>query len=88
MNLLHYNYNKYLMNYNFDILLLASYYIEKESNYNIGRWSNEEKNRFIIGLKYFGKNNKLIQKIVKTRSLVQIRSHSQKFFKKIYKKKI
>ena len=71
-----------------DILLLASEFIDtNEIKYNYGRWTKEEQKRFLYGLKCFGKNNILIQKLVKTRSLVQIRSHSQKFFKKIYKKK-
>ena len=80
------------MNYNInlskiDILLLASEFIDtNEVKYNYGRWTKEEQKRFLYGLKYFGRNNKLIQKLIKTRSLVQIRSHSQKFLKKIYKK--
>lgn len=73
--------------YKIDILLLASEFIDtNEVKYNYGRWTREEHKRYLYGLKFFGRNNILIQKLVKTRSLVQIRSHSQKFFKKIYKK--
>ena len=73
--------------YNLNLLLLATEFLDSSKYiYNKGRWTKEEHFKFLIGLKYFGKNNILIQKLVKTRSLIQIRSHSQKFFKKIYKK--
>ena len=45
-------------------------------------YSQEEHNKFLLGLKIFGKNYNLIQNLIKTRTKVQIRSHSQKYFKK------
>ena len=72
---------------NLIILHMATQFIDNEIiPYNCGRWSKDEHILFILGLKYFGRNLKSIQKLVKTRSLTQIRSHSQKYFKKIYKK--
>jgi SHAQKYF class myb-like DNA-binding protein len=68
---------------------MATKFIDNEIiPYNRGRWSKDEHILFILGLKYFGKNFKSNQKLVKSRSLVQIRLHSQKYFKKIYKKNL
>ena len=76
-----------IKNNNLIFLLLATRFVDnRKITYNIGRWSNYEKKLFILGLKIFGKDYKSIQRLVKSRSLVQIRSHSQKYFKKIYKK--
>jgi len=51
----------------------------------IGRWTKEEHQRFVDGLKKFGKNWKLIEDYVGTRSGSQIRSHAQKYFIKMGK---
>lgn len=45
-----------------------------------GKWKKTEHDRFMKGLAKYGKNWSMIQKAVKTRSLPQIRSHSQKMF--------
>ena len=45
-----------------------------------GRWSAEEQIKFREGLELFGRNWKKIQAFVKSRSLLQIRSHAQKYF--------
>jgi len=37
---------------------------------------------FLTGLKQFGKKWKLISGLIETRSVVQIRSHAQKYFKR------
>ena len=66
--------------------------INKESYFlnsikiNYGRWTTLEHKLFIEGLEKFGKNWKLIEKIIKTRSSSQIRSHAQKFMNKLNKK--
>ena len=50
---------------------------------NYGRWSKEEHQLFVEGIKRFGKNWKAIENHLKTRSRPQIRSHAQKFFKRL-----
>ena len=55
------------------------------SNLELGRWSYEEHKRFVRSIVKYPNNWVKITKEVKTRSDVQIRSHSQKFFKKLKK---
>lgn len=50
---------------------------------NMGRWKVEEHVQFIVGLRRHGKNWKLVERHVTSRSGPQIRSHAQKFFKRI-----
>ena len=59
--------------------------IIKHSNFNSGRWSEEEHQRFIDGILEYGNEWKNVQKIIKTRSSTQARSHAQKFFLRIKK---
>ena len=58
------------------------------SNFELGRWSYEEHKRFVRSIVKYPNNWEKITKEVKTRSDVQIRSHSQKFFKKLKKGKM
>ena len=55
------------------------------SNLELGRWSYEEHKRFVRSIVKYPNDWVKITKEVKTRSDVQIRSHSQKFFKKLKK---
>jgi SHAQKYF class myb-like DNA-binding protein len=48
-----------------------------------GRWTKEEHQRFIEGIKKYGKNWKQVEDYVGTRSGAQIRSHAQKFFNRL-----
>ena len=48
-----------------------------------GRWTKSEHERFLKGLERYGRDWFAIQKVVKTRSLIQIRSHAQKVFLKM-----
>ena len=54
----------------------------------IGKWKNDEHQRFIEGVKKYGNDWSLVQKYVRTRTIIQIRSHAQKFMKKLKKLKI
>jgi len=61
---------------------------KKESNFNTGRWLQEEHQRFIEALLKFGNDWKNVQRYVGSRSSTQARSHAQKFFVKIGKTQI
>eukprot|EP00826_Nyctotherus_ovalis_P038558 TRINITY_DN361_c0_g1_i10.p1 TRINITY_DN361_c0_g1~~TRINITY_DN361_c0_g1_i10.p1 ORF type:complete len:205 (+),score=40.23 TRINITY_DN361_c0_g1_i10:78-692(+) len=45
-----------------------------------GRWTKDERARFVEGLKRYGKNWKKVEVFVGTRSATQVRSHAQKYF--------
>ncbi|KAJ1418818.1 Homeodomain-like protein, partial [Ochromonadaceae sp. CCMP2298] len=47
-----------------------------------GRWTNEEHKLFLLGLQRYQKQWKLIAELVQTRTIVQIRTHAQKYFQK------
>ena len=48
-----------------------------------GRWTKTQNDRFMKGLEKYGRDWVLVQKIVKTRTLSQVRSHAQKVFLKM-----
>lgn len=50
---------------------------------NKGRWKPEEHQRFLEALKLYGKDWNKISRYIGTRDVINIRSHAQKFFKKI-----
>eukprot|EP01029_Cantina_marsupialis_P031821 TRINITY_DN926_c0_g1_i7.p1 TRINITY_DN926_c0_g1~~TRINITY_DN926_c0_g1_i7.p1 ORF type:complete len:986 (-),score=279.90 TRINITY_DN926_c0_g1_i7:184-3141(-) len=50
-----------------------------------GRWSREEHELFIKGVEKFGKEWKRVATMIPTRSVVQIRTHAQKYFQKLAK---
>jgi len=52
-----------------------------------GRWTSEEHNLFLKGLELHGKGWKKIAKLIKTRTVVQIRTHAQKYFQRMAKAK-
>lgn len=54
-------------------------------NHREGKWTQEEHALFVQGLRLFGKKWTRISDLVKTRANDAIRSHAQKFFKKIDK---
>ena len=55
----------------------------KNFKFNEGRWEKEENNQFIQGIVLYGSNWKKVNTLIRTRSTVQVRSHAQKFFKKM-----
>lgn len=56
-----------------------------KDNANTGRWSKEEHAIFMEGLRTHGKEWKTIAQMVETRTVVQIRTHAQKYFQKLAK---
>lgn len=49
------------------------------------RWNDDEHNRFLTALKLFNRDWKKIEAYVETKTVVQIRSHAQKYFQKAIK---
>ena len=45
-----------------------------------GRWTDDEHRRFLEGLKMYGKDWRMIEEHIGTRTCSQIRSHAQKYF--------
>lgn len=60
--------------------------LEEVSNGNNGRWNKEEHSRFLAGCLLYKNNWKKVETYVRTRTSTQIRSHAQKFLKKLEKK--
>ena len=48
-----------------------------------GRWTREEHEQFLEGLKVYGREWKKVAQRIPTRTLAQIRSHAQKYFAKL-----
>ena len=56
-----------------------------EGEEQTGRWTREEQERFIEGIERYGKEWKKVAACVETRTIVQVRTHAQKFQKKLAK---
>lgn len=63
----------------------GSHLTEKSARENTGRWTREEHNLFLRGLELHGKGWKKIAALIKSRTVVQIRTHAQKYFLKMHK---
>lgn len=50
-----------------------------------GRWTNDEESLFEEGLHFYGRDWKKVQRYIKTRTLLQVRSHAQKYFLRLEK---
>ncbi len=57
----------------------------EDDNGSTGRWTNEEHQQFEDGLRKYGKQWKRIAEEIPTRTVVQIRTHAQKYFLKLAK---
>ena len=58
----------------------------ENSNGNNGRWEKKEHLRFLAGCLLYKNNWKKVETYVRTRTSTQIRSHAQKYLKKLEKK--
>ena len=72
---------------NYEIKLNSSSKDNEINGYNFqtGKWTEEEHEKFIEGILNYGNEWKKVQQIIKTRSSTQARSHAQKFFLRIKK---
>eukprot|EP01041_Mallomonas_annulata_P012809 gene12809-27011_t len=61
--------------------------IDIDSKENAGRWTTEEHELFLEGLRLHGKGWKKIAQYIKSRSVIQVRTHAQKYFLKMAKAK-
>jgi SHAQKYF class myb-like DNA-binding protein len=52
-----------------------------------GRWTKDEHEKFLDGIRIYGKEWKKIASMIDTRTVVQIRTHAQKYFQKLAKKR-
>jgi len=52
---------------------------------NTGRWTKKEHQLFLAGLELYGKQWKKVAEHVETRTTIQVRTHAQKYFKKLQK---
>jgi SHAQKYF class myb-like DNA-binding protein len=52
----------------------------------VGRWSEQEHKVFLEGLERYGKQWKTIALMIGTRTVVQVRTHAQKYFQKMERK--
>lgn len=58
---------------------------ESKDKENIGRWTKEEHQLFLHGLEMHGNDYQKIAALVKSRSILQVRTHKQKYIQKRYK---
>ena len=61
--------------------------LKKRRHYNVTKireaWTAEEHEIFLTGVKEYGRNWKMIEEMIPTRTCQQIRSHAQKHFAKL-----
>lgn len=58
---------------------------DRDKSPDQGRWSREEHDAFMEGLTTYGREWKKIAAMIPSRTVVQIRTHAQKYFQKIKK---
>ena len=57
--------------------------LQEKEDTNEGRWTKEEHDKFLDGIVQYGANWKKIKKLISTRTAIQVRSHAQKFYRKL-----
>lgn len=62
--------------------------VGSKSDEKIGRWTELEHSVFLEGLENHGKQWKTIAGMIGTRTVVQVRTHAQKYFQKMERKQI
>ena len=67
----------------FKVETFEEYYSDEDQTPNSGRWTLKEHILFLQALDKYGVKWKKFKKMIKTRTASQIRSHCQKFFKKL-----
>ena len=74
---------KFITKKNFDEI--KEYKKKSSGNFtsNEGRWSEEEQEKFLEGIVLYSINWKKVKTLIETRTLMQVRSHAQKFFYKM-----
>ena len=60
---------------------------KEEKKFSIGRWTKQERIKFAEALYHFGMDWNKINAYISTRNIIQLRSHAQKFLKKLKKDK-
>lgn len=60
---------------------------QKTGNHLTGRWNKHEHDMFLRGLEMYGKEWKKMAGLIPSRTVVQIRTHAQKYFQKLKKRK-
>ena len=80
--------NRTITEYDSDIekedKIIIKYNKESKKKFN-GRWNKKEKKIFLEGFFKFRNNWKKLNEVVRTRSIIQLRSHAQKFMMRIQK---
>jgi SHAQKYF class myb-like DNA-binding protein len=61
----------------------SSSYSSVDDKEKIGRWSQDEHSVFLLGLENHGKQWKVIAGLIGTRTVVQVRTHAQKYFQRM-----
>ncbi len=57
--------------------------LQEKEDTNEGRWTKEEHDKFLDGIVQYGTNWKKVKKLISTRTNIQVRSHAQKFYRKL-----
>ena len=70
-----------------NITVIKEYIFNKTQKFASGRWTKEEHTQFLYGMHLYKKDWNKVATVVPTRSIIQCRSHAQKYFKKEDKKR-
>ena len=70
-----------------NITVIKEYIFNKMQKFESGRWTKEEHNQFLDGMRQYKTDWNKVATVVPTRSIIQCRSHAQKHFKKEDKKR-